>query len=101
MHACSAPPIYWSTGSQYSAMLFSKGFFLFLLSANRRKYQLESTKVSIVSVSLFAFPLHFGHFTSRKDLLVASGFPVPNSTFSGSRTGKSFSGTGTIPHFSQ
>ena len=48
--ACSTPPIYWSTGSQWSAAALSiapsaSG------AAKRRKYQAESTKVSKVSVS--------------------------------------------------
>ena len=34
-------------------------------------------------------------------LELSKGFPFPNLTFSGSLTGSSFSGTGTIPQFSQ
>ena len=58
--------------------------------------------MSIVSVSLFAFPLHFGHLVLTNSCAFSKGFPSPViSTFSGSNTGNSFSGTGTIPHFSQ
>src|SRR3989338_3030939 len=101
MQACSAPPIYWSTGIQYSAFFLSNGSLLFLLSQYLKKYQELSKNVSIVSVSLLAFPLHLGHFVSTKSWFVARGFPPPNFTFSGSLTGSSFSGTGTMPHFSQ
>src|SRR3972149_6822941 len=98
MHACSAPPMYWSTGIQYSAFFLSKGNLSFFESQYLRKYQEESIKVSIVSVSLLASPLHLGHLTFTNDLLVLRGFPIPNFMSSGRTTGKSFSGTGTNPH---
>src|SRR3989338_8403654 len=101
MHACSFPPIYKSIGIQYFAFFLSNISSLFLLSQYLKKYHEELTKVSIVSVSLLAFPLHFGHFTFTNSLFVSNGFPFPNSTFSGSLTGNSFSETGTIPHLSQ
>src|SRR3989344_9512623 len=101
MHACSAPPMYWSTGIQYSALLLLNASFGLLLSVNLRKYQLLSKKVSIVSVSLLAFDLHFGHLTFTKFALLSRGFPFPNETFSGSLTGRSFSGAGTIPQLLQ
>src|SRR3989344_4936050 len=98
------PPMYWSTGIQYSAFSFSKGAFSYFGEQYLRKYQELSTKVSIVSVSLFAFPWHFGHFTSTNSLHVSSGFPCPvNLHFSGfgSLTGRSSYGTGTVPHLAQ
>ena len=59
--------------------------------------------VSIVSVSRRAAPPHFGHFTFTNSGTLASGdSPSPeNFAIGGSTTGKSLSGTGTIPHFSQ
>src|SRR3989344_5196948 len=101
MQACSAPPIYWSTGIQYSAFFLSNGSLSFLLSQYLKKYQLLSKNVSIVSVSLLAFPLHFGHSVFTKSLFVAKGLPFPNFTFSGNKTGRSFSSTGTTPQLSQ
>src|SRR3989338_623260 len=101
MQACSAPPIYLLTGIQYSAFFLLNGSLSFLLSQYLKKYQELSKNVSIVSVSLLAFLLHFGHFASTKDLFVARGFPFPNSTFSGNFIGKSFSFTGMIPQLSQ
>src|SRR3989344_4728315 len=96
------PPMYWSTGVQYSAFFLSNKALLFLLSQYLKKYQLLSTKVSIVSVSLFAFDLHLGHFALIKFLFVVKGFPpFLKSTLSGNSIGKSFSSTGTIPHLSQ
>src|SRR3989338_5617605 len=58
--ACSIPPIYWSTGIQYLASRVSKGLFLKSGEQNLKKYQEESKKVAIVSVSRRAFPLHLG-----------------------------------------
>ncbi len=49
--ACSIPPMYWSTGIQRRAAAGSKGRSSLKGSQNRRKYQLESTNVSMVSVS--------------------------------------------------
>ena len=45
------PPIYWSTGSQWSATLRSVGAVAIHGSVKRAKYQDESTNVSMVSVS--------------------------------------------------
>ena len=59
-----------------------------LLLTMPRKYQDESTKVSIVSVSLRAGFPHLGQSTLRKDSEVSSGFPFPSNTTSrGSSTG--------------
>ena len=64
----------------------------------RMKYQDESTKVSIVSVSRRAGLPHFGHFTFKKSACLFKGLPLPSGTqSSGSTTGKSASGTGTAP----
>jgi hypothetical protein len=66
--------------------------------AKRRKYQDESTKVSMVSVSRRAAAPHFGHFTARKRSSLSSGLPLPSGTRStGSTTGSCSSGTGTVP----
>src|SRR3989344_4315333 len=97
--ACSAPPMYLSTGMNCLIFNLSKISLLFLLSMYLKKYQLESKKVSIVSVSLFAFPLHLGHFILWNFSLFARGFPWPvNLTSSGRITGISLL---TIPHLSQ
>ena len=53
--ACSIPPIYWSTGIQFSIDLLEKPVLEFRGSQNLKKYQDESKKVSSVSVSLIAF----------------------------------------------
>src|SRR4029079_4489052 len=77
-------------------MVFASG------QAKRMKYQDESTKVSMVSVSRRASPLHFGHFTFRNEGVLLSGLPEPSGTRpSGSTTGRSFSGTGTSPQRGQ
>ena len=62
------------------------------------KYQDESTKVSIVSVSRRAGLPHTGQLQARKSSRLFSGLPLPSGTqSSGSTTGRSFSGTGTAP----
>src|SRR5216684_1507240 len=95
--------MYWSTGNQYFTSSGSKGARLFVLSRYRRKYQDESTNVSMVSVSRRAAPPHFGHFAFTNSSTPASGdCPSPvNFGSGGSRTGSCSSGTGTRPHFSQ
>ena len=72
-------------------------------SQNRRKYQDESTKVSIVSVSRFAGPPQIGHLTFTNPGTCASGeSPRPvNCVIFGSATGSWSYGTGTTPSFSQ
>ena len=66
------------------------------------KYQAESTKVSMVSVSRVALPPHAGQVTCFQVGWRSSGLPgLSKVTSSGSVTGKSFSGTGTTPHLSQ
>src|SRR5678815_585348 len=99
--ACSTPPMYWFTGNHRFTADESNGAVSSFGFRKRRKYQLESTNVSIVSVSRRAFPPHFGHDVSRKFSFERSGdSPVGlNSTWSGSRMGSSDSGTGCMPHF--
>src|SRR6266849_985680 len=93
------PPIYWSTGSQASTTLRSVGRDSSQGSVNRAKYQDESTKVSMVSVSRVASPPQRGQTTYFQVGWRSSGLPGrSNSTSSGSFTGKSAPGTGTTPH---
>src|SRR5258708_7695139 len=69
------PPIYWSTGSQASTICRSVGAVLIQGSVKRAKYQDESTKVSIVSVSRRAWPPHCGQTTCFQVGWRSSGFP--------------------------
>ena len=59
--------------------------------------------MSMVSVSRRAGPPHFGHVALTNSGTRPSGEPPVSvmSTLSGKITGKSFSGTGTMPSFSQ
>src|SRR5947208_5172587 len=97
--ACSTPPMYWLTGSHRFTASESNATFSDFGLRKRRKYQLESTKVSIVSLSRRASPPHVGHDAFKNASFVRSGdSPVGlNSTWSGSRTGRSDSGTGWMP----
>ncbi len=71
-------------------------------SVKRAKYHDESTKVSIVSVSRTAGFPHFGQLTCFQVGWRSSGLPGRlKSTSSGSFTGRSAAGTGTIPQSSQ
>src|SRR3989339_49316 len=105
MHACSGPPIYISTGNHFESIFSSKGFPSSCEHGYLKKYQLEQTNVSIVSVSRVAGPPHVGHLVVTNFLEVFSGdFPSPfgvKSISIGSLTGKSFSATATSPHLSQ
>ena len=67
------PPIYWSTGSQRSASERVVGSLSFQGSVKRAKYQDESTKVSMVSVSRRAGPAHEGQDTLTQSSAAASG----------------------------
>ena len=91
--------MYWSTGIQWLTLSWSNGRSSFQGSQNRRKYQDESTKVSMVSVSRTAGPPSIGQVVFRNDSLVASGdCPVGrNSTSSGASTGSWSKGTATMP----
>ncbi len=97
------PPMYWSTGSQARTLAGSSGRESSCGLANRRKYQEESTNVSMVSVSRRADRPHRGHAALAKLSTRASGDPpvMVMATSSGRITGSSASGTGTVPHASQ
>src|SRR3546814_6949221 len=95
------PPIYGSTGSQRRITSGSKGLSAGA-DAKRRKYQLESTKVSSVSVSRTASPLHDGHWTSFPVGWRTSGLPgTEKSASSGSTTGSYVFGTGNMTQATQ
>jgi hypothetical protein len=55
---CSLPPMYMSTGINDEAAAVLNGSSLLWGSVYRRKYQEESTNVSMVSRSLVAGPPH-------------------------------------------
>src|SRR5664279_3249699 len=96
------PPMYWSTGSHSSTTLRVVGDAVFHGSVKRAKYHDESTNVSMVSVSRRAAPPHCGHETFFQVGWRSSGLPgLSKVTSSGNCTGRSFTGTGTTPHFSQ
>src|SRR3990167_9204984 len=83
--ACSTPPMYWSTGNHLLTFSVMKGCLSSFGERYRRKYQLESTNVSMVSISRRAIPEHFGQFVLLNESTSASGL-MPcglNSTFSG------------------
>src|SRR5438477_2390799 len=100
--ACSIPPVYWSAGIHRSTASWSNALSGSSLQY-RRKYQEESTNVSMVSVSRRAAPPHFGHVVFTNPSCFASGDSPcgEKSTSSGSSTGSSSSGTGTSPHDGQ
>src|SRR3954471_22534061 len=101
--ACSMPPMYWSTGIHLAAAAWLNGSSVAHGSQKRRKYQDESTKVSIVSVSRRAGPPHFGHVVFTQSSAAASG-DLPfgaKSLMSGSSTGSWSSGKGMRPSVSQ
>src|SRR3990167_5210836 len=107
------PPLYQLTGIK--CLKFSICNFQFsietgfvnpsLLKRYARKYHEEPAQFGMTSVSLFAGPPHRKHSVFTKSLILARGDSPsgPGSYFStfGNSTGKSFSGTGTIPHLSQ
>src|SRR5947199_6846933 len=101
--ACAMPPMYWSTGIHFSTGARLYGSSAVQGSQKRRKYQDESTKVSMVSVSRSAGPPHLGQVANRKVGWYFSGdSPVGrNSTSSGATIGSSSTGTGTMPSSGQ
>src|SRR5436309_9922055 len=101
--ACSTPPVYWSTGIHLATSAGSNGAEVSYGEQYRKKYQDESTNVSIVSVSRRAGLPHVGQATSTKPGCRASGDSPPRrkSTSSGRSTGRSPSGTATSPCSSQ
>ena len=103
--ACSTPPTYRSTGAQRRTASTSNGPCSYLGEQYRRKYQDESTKVSMVSVSRLAGPPHLGHSVLTQSDAAASG-ETPRGARSwprrsGRTTGSCSSGTGTSPQPSQ
>src|ERR1700733_5746087 len=95
------PPIYWSTGIQYSAAARSNAVGA-CAEQKRRKYQDESKNVSSVSVSRVAAPPQVGQLTCFQVGWRSSGLPGrSNVTSRGNSTGKSCSGTGTMPQSEQ
>src|SRR5580704_19650270 len=71
--ACSTPPTYRSIGHQRRTASTSNGPCSNDGEQYRRKYQDESTKVSMVSVSRLAGPPHFGHSVLTQSVAAASG----------------------------
>ena len=67
------PPTYWSIGAHFFASSRSKGPSDLPGLRKRRKYQDESTNVSIVSVSRRAAPPHFGQVVLTHSVAAASG----------------------------
>ena len=73
-----------------------------LWDVNLVKYQLESTNVSIVSVSLNAVPPHSGHLHLRQLACLSNGLPgLSNVTSSGNFIGKFSFFSATSPQLSQ
>src|SRR6478609_9335764 len=104
--ACSTPPTYWPTGIQSLILAGSNGPSVYCGETKRRKYQDESTKVSMVSVSRLAGPWQLGHSTLTQASAAASGdVPFGDRSsprrFSGRVTGSCSSGTGTSPQAGQ
>src|SRR5215472_7845920 len=103
--ACSTPPTYRSIGHHRRTASTSNGPNSYCGEQYRRKYQDESTNVSIVSVSRRAGPAHLGHWVFTQSPAAASGeipFGARSSPRrSGSSTGSWSSGTGTSPQPSQ
>src|SRR3989344_4540871 len=93
--------IYISTGSHFFIVSLSKGLLFSSVHGYLKKYHAESRNVSETSVSRFAELLHFGHLVCTNFSTEAKGdlsVPVGRKSFTfGSNTGKSFSGTGTVP----
>src|SRR3569832_1181013 len=100
--ACSTPPIYWSTGIIRLTTAGVVGAVSFHGSVKRAKYQDESTKVSMVSVSRCALLLLLGQVTCFQVGCWSSVLlGLSKLSSSGSTTGRSTSGTGTTSHFGQ
>src|SRR5215212_2103258 len=93
------------TGSHFSVNSRSNGTSSKSVLGYRRKYQALSRKVSDTSVSRRAGPPHVGQSTRYHDSTRASGeMPLSSglkSSTYGSSTGRSLSGTGTVPQRSQ
>src|SRR5689334_18638384 len=99
------PPKYTSTGVQYSCFFLSAKTFLLLGSVYLNQYQELPVHWGIMLASRQANFPHLGHLGFTQSKISARGgshVPVGSyfSTF-GSLTGKSFSGTVTMPSSSQ
>src|SRR5579862_9927544 len=93
--------MYWSTGIQYSAAARSNATGA-RAEQKRRKYHDDSKNVSNVSVSRVALPPHVGQLTCFQVGWRSSGLPGrSNVTSCGNSTGRSLSGTGTMPQSAQ
>src|ERR1700674_1125032 len=97
--------MYELTGSHFFVTFFSNGTSSCPTLGYRRKYQELSRKLSETSVSRRPIFPHFGHTTRYHSSCRASGDTPESSglksSMKGSTTGRSFSGTGTVPHESQ
>src|SRR5437870_11601833 len=95
--------MYWSTAIHRSTFAGSTGRVVSGGEQYRRKYQEESTKVSIVSDSRRAGSLYLGQVVFTDSSASASGATpllVHGSSFE-SISGRSASATRTVPHFRQ
>src|SRR6266550_5069543 len=97
--------MYEVTGSHFFVTLFSNGTSSRPTLGYRRKYQELSRKLSDTSVSRRPGLPHLGHSTRYHSSWRASGDTPESSglksSMNGSITGRSFSGTGTVPQDSQ
>ena len=102
---CSIPPLYQSTGDQYSSASFDANVLSLCGSIYLKKYQDDPAHCGIVSVSLLAGFPQCGHVVFIHSSCFANGdspfSPGKKSFTSGSFNGKSFSSNGTQPHSSQ
>ena len=91
--------MYWSTGIQRATAPGVVGSVAFHGSVKRRKYQDESTNVSIVSVSRRAGApqVRAGDVAPGRVTVERVAGLIERLTSSGSTTGRSATGTGTTP----
>ena len=100
--ACSMPPMYWSTGSQYAAR--SSTIAAVVAGAGEAEVVPGRVDEGVHGVRLATgrLPPHFGQLHFRNASLLASGLPLPSGTrSSGSTTGSCSSGTGCTPQVAQ
>src|SRR3979411_366604 len=97
--------MYELTGSHFFVIVFSNRTPSGPQLGERRKSQALSRKVSDTSVSRRPVFPHLGHATRYHSSCRASGETPESSglksSMNGRMTGRSFSGTGTVPHESQ
>ncbi len=70
---CSIPPLYQSTGIQYSSASLPAIASSFFGSVYLKKYQEEPAHWGMVSVSRFAGPPQCGHVVFTQSVMDASG----------------------------